>query len=146
MKIALQIGITWLLGMVVFFVGGTLFVLAVGVHPVLAGLVVAAVVVLFVCLGLAVYEADRQLRVVWGVTVSVAGIVGTVFVYCLAEDLKLHTAVQWLLLGLPYSVVAALFARNWWVRGVSAFVLGTVLLLAPASTWGMFFRAWESLG
>lgn len=147
MKIALQVGLAWFLGVVAFVSLGFLMIIAFAVESAgFAAVLSGAVVVLFVCLGFAVFDGAWYLRLAWGLAVSLFGVVGTVFLVRFAEHLHLPKYAGWALTGVAYAVMAALFARNWWVRGAGALVLVTVVALAPAATWEAFFRTWARLG
>ncbi|TWP46863.1 hypothetical protein FKR81_34200 [Lentzea tibetensis] len=146
MKIALQVGLAWVLGIVMYAAIGWLALLAFAAESAELFLFASVpVVVVYVCLGLAAYDVDWYLRPVWGLVVGAGGIVGTVFVLRLAERWEPEW-LAFLTAGSAYAVIAALFARNWWVRGAGALVLAAVLVLAPAQVWDRFFDTWARLG
>ncbi|GLZ31645.1 hypothetical protein Lesp02_38330 [Lentzea sp. NBRC 105346] len=136
----------WLGGVLAFLGLGILMFLffaakSAGGVAVLTGVVVA----LYVLLGLAVWDGRWYERIAWGVTVGLLGVVGTIFVMTLADDWHAPQLAGFVLTGISYAVVAALWARNWWVRGAGAFVLVSALMFAPAETYTEFARVFARL-
>lgn len=142
MKIALQIGLPFLVGVLVTLTTGWLLAIAFGLHfgPGVA-FAVGGLVLLFVLIGIGVVEGHWAWRIAWGVIVGVAGFVGGTLVF--AATAKSAWGV--VLTGVPFGAVAALISRNAWATAGGALAVVAGWLTLPARAYEQFAELWSGL-
>lgn len=142
MRLAVQIGLPYLLGVFCTITAGWILAVAFalqwapGVFLCAGGLVV-----LFVLLALVVVDAHWAWRIGWGVLVGAAGFAGGTLVFVAAPGPSWGIALA----SVPFPIVAALLSRNLWavLSGALALVVG--LFLIPAEGYALFARMWSGL-
>lgn len=142
MKIALQIGLPFLVGAFITLTTGWLLAIAFGLH--FAPAVVFAMgglALLFALIGFGVVEGHWAWRICWGVIVGVAGFVGATLVFTATAKSAWGVVAT----GVPFGVVAALISRNVWATAGGALAVFVGWLALPAPTYGKFVDLWSGL-
>jgi len=141
-RLAVQIGLPYLLGVFCTLTAGWLLAVAFALQwgPGVC-LLAGGLAVLFVLLAVCVVEGHWTWRISWGVLVAVAGFAGGTLVFVAVPQ----TTWAMLLASLPFAVFAALLSRNVWavVTGAAALFFG--LLAIPSSAYALFVAMWSGL-
>ncbi|MEV6240516.1 hypothetical protein [Lentzea sp. NPDC051838] len=142
MRIAVQIGLPVVAGVLCLISSGWLLALAFGLKwaPGVV-LYVALLTGLFIAIGCWVVDGDWTWRVFWGLVVSLVGFAAATLVYVATK----HTQWGILFCSLPFGVVAALLSRNVWgtAIGVAGVVAGWVLI--PEQMLYRCVRMWSEM-
>lgn len=146
MRIAVQIGLAWFVGLVATLGVGFLVWLAFALRF-LPGVLftIAALVIVLMGIGAATVEGHWAWRLGWGAIVAVFGFAVATFAFAALSDTKVPQPFNFVVPGLPFALVAAVLSNNVWVRIAGGSLLVAGLLVAPSDAWPEFAEMWSSL-